>query len=189
MIVVGQRGRAVGGARRAALTIATLPLLAGCGLVGASSGTSLSVPNGMTVTSPDVSDGVLGTTYTCHGSGESPGLHWSGAPADASIAVVMDDASAPITPYIYWIMFDIKPETTDIPTGTPPRGAREAVNSAGTLKYDPPCPRGQSHSYRFTVYALGKPISLPKGTSLISAWTAIAQAAIRWGRLTATADP
>ena len=177
-------------AARTALAGAALLPLAGCGLVGTSNGEALSVPDVISVTSPDVSDGVLSAASTCHGARESPGLHWSGVPARAkSIAVVMDDASAPIKPYIYWIVFDIGPETTDIPAGTLPRGARRAYNSAGTVNYDAPCPRGASHRYRFTVYALGKPISLPNRPTLKSAWMAIAQAAISRGLLQAVANP
>ena len=176
---------------RCAVLLAGLALLTGCGLIGSPKNVEVSVPNRMTVTSPDVTpQGVMGSAYTCHGAGNYPGIHWSNAPAGTkSLAVVMDDSAAPITPYIYWIVFDIGPLTSSIQPGEIPAGARQARNSKGSVGYDPPCPVHQSHSYRFTVYALGSRLRLPAGASVKSAWSAIAQAAIARGRLTATVAP
>ena len=182
-------------ARRAALppvarTIAaggvTLVILTGCGLVGAAT----TFQGTFTVTSPVVKGSVIPARYTCHGAGQSPPLHWSGAPAGTkSLALVVDDSDAPITPYIYWIVLGINPATTDIQSGQLPPGAHQAMNSAGHAAYDPPCPRNQAHWYRFTVYALDASVSLPSGTSLKSAWTAIAGTAIARGRLPVIAEP
>ncbi len=178
------------GAARVLAIGAGLALLGGCGLVGGPKTVPADVPNQMTVTSPDISQGVMGLDFTCHGEGKNPGLHWSGAPAGTkSLAVVMDDAAAPITPYIYWIVFDIGRQTTNIQTGLIPAGARQARNSKGTIGYDPPCPVGQKHLYRFTVYALGSVLHLATGTSLKTAWSAIASAAIARGRLPAIVTP
>lgn len=179
-----------GGIPWAAAGGAAILLLAGCGLVGGPGTVRVDVPNQMTVTSPDFSRGVMGPAFTCRGSGKYPGIHWSGAPPGTkSLAVVMDDSAAPITPYIYWIVFDISPQTTNIQAGQIPPGARQAQNSSGTVGYDPPCPVNQSHTYRFTVYALGSRLRLDAGASVKSAWSAIAQAAIARGRLTALATP
>jgi Raf kinase inhibitor-like YbhB/YbcL family protein len=191
---VSRFGQAVGHwpawAARVLTAGAVLTLLGGCGLVGGPKTVPADVPNTMTVTSPDVSQGVMGSDFTCHGEGKNPGLHWSGAPSRTkSLAVVMDDSAAPITPYIYWIVFNIGPQTTSIQTGQIPAGARQARNSKGTVGYDPPCPASQSHLYRFTVYALGSKLRLRTGVSVKSAWSAIAQAAIARGRLTAKATP
>jgi Raf kinase inhibitor-like YbhB/YbcL family protein len=165
-------------------------LLAGCGLIGGPSTVRFDVPNILTVTSPDLIGGKLGLAYTCGGAGRHPAIHWSGAPAGTkSLAVVMDDSAAPITPEIYWIVFNIGPQATDIPSGPLPPGAREAQNSKGSATYDAPCPRNSSHDYRFTVYALGRALGLPAGAPMKSAWLAIAQAAIARGRLTVTASP
>lgn len=162
-------------------------VLAGCGLVG---GTTTFQADNITVTSPVFTRGVIPARYTCHGAGQSPALHWSGAPTSTkSLALVVDDADAPITPYIYWIVFNIDPTTTDIQQGQLPTGARQAKNSAGHTLYNPPCPRNQDHSYRFTVYALDSALSLPNGTSMKSAWLAIARAATARGRLQVIAEP
>jgi Raf kinase inhibitor-like YbhB/YbcL family protein len=163
-------------------------LLAGCGLLGGPKTVQGNVPDTMTVTSPVFSQGVMGRPYTCLGGGKSPAIRWSGAPPDTkSLALVMDDAAAPITPYIYWIVFDIGPQATDIPDGAIPPGALVADNSMGSSAYDAPCGAKLDHSYRFTVYALNTVLRLRRGTGAKTAWQAIAAAAIARGRLTVCA--
>src|SRR5436305_1740382 len=150
---------------------------AGCSLVGTSTTFSGDAPVTITVTSPLLIKGVIPARYTCHGAGKSPPLHWSGAPPGTkTLALVVDDADAPITPYIYWIVFDINPTTTDIQAGQLPPGARQAENSAGNARYEPPCPHNREHTYRFTVYALRSVLSLPDRAGMRAAWAAIAPA-------------
>jgi Raf kinase inhibitor-like YbhB/YbcL family protein len=188
---VGRFARTLGRPGRAAVAAVAIACLAcGCGLVGGPKNVQENVPDVMTVSSQVFSRNVIPLKYTCHGTGTSPAIHWSGAPQGTkSLAVVVDDSSAPITPFIYWIVFDIGPQTTGILDGQLPPGARQADNSKGTTGYDPPCPQNSPHAYRFTVYALGRALELPNGASAKSAWTAIAQAAIARGRLPATANP
>jgi Raf kinase inhibitor-like YbhB/YbcL family protein len=171
----------------AALAVAAALTLAGCGQAGQGAPVA---PRAMTVSSQAFDPDILPRTYTCHGSRISPPLDWSGAPTDTkSLALVVDDSSAPITPYIYWLVFDIQPGTTDIQEGALPTGARQATNSMGTVKYDAPCPTGHSHSYRFTVYALNSQLTLPNGAPLLAVWTAIANATIGRGRIVVTGNP
>jgi Raf kinase inhibitor-like YbhB/YbcL family protein len=189
-------GRAVclrgGAASRRALVVAcagVLCLLTGCGLVGGPQAQLQHAPE-ITVTSPMVEQGAIAPRYTCHGAGESPPIFWSGMPAGTrSVALVVDDSSAPITPRLYWIVFDISPDTTDIQAGALPTGALQARNSTGRTGYNPPCPVGGPHRYRFTVYALNAVLHQPSGAHLKAAWSAIARHAIAHGRLTATARP
>lgn len=178
-------------ARVAVAGLVLVTLLSGCGLVGRAKTVLAFVPANMTVTSQAFSPAnPIPARYTCHGAGLSPSIHWTGAPpATKSLAVIVDDSAAPITPYIYWIVFDIGPETSGTLIGHVPTGARVADNSKGTARYDPPCPVNSSHMYRFTVYALNRALSLPNGASMKTAWMAIAQATIARGRLTATATP
>ena len=161
-------------------------LLSGCGLFG-NSKVLRDAPQVLTVTSPLFAEGVMPSQFTCYGVGQSPPVFWSGAPSGTrSFALVVDDSDAPITPYVYWIVFNISPGT-DIQPGMIPPGAVQAENSAGTAKYKAPCPEGPSHQYRFTVYALNSVLRLSSGAPLKVAWTAIASHAIARGRLTATA--
>jgi Raf kinase inhibitor-like YbhB/YbcL family protein len=176
---------------RAAAAAAAALLLGGCGLLsGPTALQQADDPQVMTVTSPEFGQSVpIPLQYTCHGTGESPPLDWSGQPSGTkALALVMDDAGAPITPYIYWIVFNISPATPDIQAGRTPPGSLEAVNSKGTVGYSPPCP-ARSHEYRFTVYALNAPLRLPNGASLSAAWEAIASHAIARGRLPGTVNP
>jgi Raf kinase inhibitor-like YbhB/YbcL family protein len=151
--------------------LGTAVALAGCGLLS----------QGVTA----VERGELPSKFTCAGSQVlSPPINWSGEPKGTqSIAIVVDDADAPISPYVYWIVFDIQPGTSGIQEGVLPPGAKQARGTAGYDRYDPPCPGSQGHSYRLTVYALNRVLNLPNGTSLTSAWRAIAAATIGRGRL------
>ncbi len=183
-------GRGVG--RSIAASLAASLLLAGCGLLGKPQPLSADAPLTMSVTSPDFPGGVIPSRFTCRGAGESPSIFWSGAPPGTkSIAVVVDDAAAPISPRVYWIVYDISQNTTDLPLGAPPPHARVAQNSAGKAEYDPPCPVGSPHSYRFTVYALNTFFNsaLPPNSQLLTAWSTIAQHVIARGTFTARALP
>lgn len=164
--------------------------LSGCALMRGSV-VSASAPAAMTVSSTAFIQNTLPRQYTCYTSKvTSPPLTWSGAPSSTrSFAIVVDDSSAPITPYVYWIVFHISQATSSITQGQLPPGARQAQNSAGRTSYYAPCPNGHPHSYRFTVYALNKMLNLPSGTSLKSAWMAIAAATIGRGRITIKANP
>src|SRR5215471_7092541 len=184
--LAGASGRSI----LAAAGAVVLLLASGCGLIGGPSTVLVAVPDNITVTSPDFNGKAMGPAFSCHGAGRHPAIHWSGAPAGTkSLALVMDDSAAPITPYIYWIVFNIGPQSSDIPAGQLPPGARRADNSKGTIGYDPPCPANPGHVYRFTVYALDRKLSLPGGTSAKTAWMAIAGAAIARGRLAAAINP
>jgi len=161
--------------------------LAGCGTAGEGAPVA---PSMMSIGSEAFIQSALAARYTCHGNQISPPVNWSGAPPGTkSLALIVDDSSAPITPFIYWLVFDINPGATDIQEGSPPTGARQALNSADTTRYDPPCPTGHSHSYRFTIYALRTTLNLPNGTPLQTALMAISAATIGRGRIAVTAYP
>jgi len=170
----------------AAATCAICAMMAGCGLVGGTNTGSFDVPQTITVTSLAFRDqGVIPKRYTCFGKGVSPPIHWSGVPTGTkALALVADDSSAPVTPYIYWIVFDIGPQTTDLQEGSLPPSARQAQGSDGIARYHPPCPRSGSHSYRFTLYAMNAYVALPNGSPAKAAWSAIAERAVARGRIT-----
>ena len=172
--------------RSAAAAVLAALTLAGCGTAGYGAPVA---PRTMSVSSVAFSGGALPQRYTCHGARINPPLDWSGAPTGTkSFALVVDDSSAPITPYIYWLVFDIGPGTTDIQEDALPTGARQALNSAGRAAYDAPCPT-HSHAYRFTVYALNSWLGQENGASLQAVWTAIASATIGRGRIVVTGQP
>jgi Raf kinase inhibitor-like YbhB/YbcL family protein len=194
--VLGQSERALGRlGLRAVAGVASACMLSGCGLLSAPTTLQQDAPQDMSVTSPEFGTGVpMPHQYTCFGKGESPPVSWSGGPAGTrALALVMDDAGAPITPYVYWVVFNISPDTPDIQAGAVsigklPPGALQADNSKGLVGYDAPCPQ-HSHQYRFTVYALNAPLPLKNGASLAAAWSAIAAHALGRGRLQVIVNP
>ena len=103
---------------RAAAAAAAALALGGCGLLGGPAGLKQDDPQVMTVTSPAFGQEPLPAQYTCHGKGENPPVYWSGAPQGTkALALVVDDADAPITPYVYWIVYNISPDSPDIQAG------------------------------------------------------------------------
>jgi len=175
-----------------ALVAAGCLLLSGCGLFRGPKSPAEDAPLIMEVSSPQVSKGVLPAEFTCHAAktAMTPPVSWSGAPTRTkSYALVIDDADAPITPRIYWLVFDIGPATTYIQANTTPPGARVAYNSADERGYSPPCPDGSPHKYRITVYALNTVLgrALPAAPQLLPTWMAIAQHVIARGTMTVTA--
>lgn len=165
-------------------------LTAGCGLAGRTNAGSFDVPEVITVISPAFHDqGVIPQRYTCFGKGLSPPLRWSGVPPGTkALALVVDDSDAPVQPYIYWLVFDIGSQTTELQEASLPPNARQAQGSNKLASYHPPCPHSASHSYRFTVYAMDSYLPLPNGAGVKAAWSAIAQRAIARGRLTGIAE-
>jgi Raf kinase inhibitor-like YbhB/YbcL family protein len=157
--------------------------VSGCGLF--SSGVTVTAPAQMLVSSGEFPQNTMPGRFTCAaGRTLTPPLSWTGAPKGTkSFALVVDDSNAPITPYVYWVVFDIGPGTSALPEGQLPPGARQARGTAGYAHYDPPCPGSQPHGYRFTVYALNKVLNLPDGAALQPTWQAIAAATIGRGRL------
>lgn len=179
-----RRGRR---ALTAAAALGLSLLLAGCGLL--SPGVTITDPSPMTVNEAAFPGDMMPGQFTCTAAHPvSPPLSWAGAPPGTkSIALVVDDEDAPITPYVYWVVFDIGPGTSALLPGQLPPGARQAKGTAGYARYDAPCPGPGGHTYRFTVYALNTVLKLPNGTSLQSAWRAIAAATIGRGRLPVSA--
>jgi Raf kinase inhibitor-like YbhB/YbcL family protein len=174
-------------AAAAAAVGCALPL-AGCSLFGANLTiypTAVMTINGAAF----VQNATMPQRFTCADpKAVNPPIDWAGAPKGTqSIALVVDDSDAPITPYVYWIVFNIKPESSYILEGQLPPGARQAQNSAGQAAYDPPCPGPGGHGYRFTVYALNTVLHLPEGAPLQETWTKIAAAVIGRGTKTVTA--
>jgi Raf kinase inhibitor-like YbhB/YbcL family protein len=169
------------------LAVVVVLLMTGCGTGG--SGAAVA-PAPMSVSSEAFVQGALAARYTCHGNKINPPLNWSGAPPGTkSLALIVDDSSAPITPFIYWLVFDIGPGTTDIQEGSLPPGARQAQNSQRTATYDPPCPSGHPHAYRFTVYALRAVLKQVNGAPLRSVLSTIEAATIGRGRIVVTGNP
>lgn len=133
------------------------------------------------LTSPAFQDGgTIPPRYTCDGQRElSPALTIAGVPEGAvSLALVMDDPDIPqaareargIEAWDHWILFDLPPDTREIPEGGLPQGVgTTGINTNGSNAYSGPCPPPQyepsEHRYIFTVYALDTMLGLPTGAT------------------------
>lgn len=112
-------------------------------------------------------------THTCEGADVSPELTIGDVPDDAAaLAVVVDDPDAPTGTFTHWLLWNLPPDTTEIPEGvaqmeTLPElgGARQGENDFGEIGYRGPCPpEGDSpHEYRFTLYVLDEELDLEAG--------------------------
>ncbi|MGC8602525.1 MAG: YbhB/YbcL family Raf kinase inhibitor-like protein [Desulfomonilaceae bacterium] len=126
------------------------------------------------VTSTAFQDGaMIPKVYTCDGQNISPPLSWSGVPTQTkSIALIMDDPDAPRGTWVHWVLFNIPPDTKDLPEKTPlgpslANGARQGMNSWPKLGYGGPCPPSGIHRYYFKIYALD--LVLPQQTGMTKA--------------------
>jgi Raf kinase inhibitor-like YbhB/YbcL family protein len=110
--------------------------------------------------------------YTCDGDDVSPPLQWQDVPEGAhSLALVMDDPDAPRGTWVHWLLYDIPPETHELPQDVSPAasfsgGGSQGNNSWNRLGYGGPCPpAGSSHRYFFKLYALDGPLDLASGAT------------------------
>ncbi len=117
------------------------------------------------------SGGMIPKQYTCDGRGVSPALAWTGVPENAaSVAVTCDDPDS-TGDFVHWVIFNLPPDVSGVSEGVPPDsrladGAVQGTNSFGHIGYGGPCPpRGSTHHYVFTVYALDADLTVPSGAS------------------------
>jgi uncharacterized protein (TIGR00297 family)/Raf kinase inhibitor-like YbhB/YbcL family protein len=121
--------------------------------------------NVITVTSSAFQNGeAIPPEFSCDGDNRSPDLAWSDLPQGTkSLALIADDPDAPIGTFTHWVVYYMNTSLTSLPQGSASAGTR-GRNSYGRLGYDGPCPpRGQTHRYYFTLYALDLPPDLAAG--------------------------
>jgi Raf kinase inhibitor-like YbhB/YbcL family protein len=125
-----------------------------------------------TLTSPAFTAGqMIPRQHTCDDKDVSPGLSWSGAPRGTrSFALICDDPDAPVGTWVHWVLFNIPPETVELPAAIPPQavlesGARHGMNDFRRLGYGGPCPPGGTHRYFFKLYALDATLSLESAST------------------------
>ena len=123
-----------------------------------------------TLTSPAFSaGGPIPCDYTRAGANLSPPLNWQHPPAGTqALALICHDPDAPGGDWIHWVLFNIPASWSELPAHFPRTGTGHAAvqgsNSWRTPGYDGPCPpRGQTHRYIFTLYALSRPLKLAAG--------------------------
>jgi Raf kinase inhibitor-like YbhB/YbcL family protein len=98
--------------------------------------------------------------FTCEGADMSPPLEWSGVPARAqSLVVIVEDPDAPSGNWTHWLVYDLPPDLTQLPTGIsigekPSMEGSQGLTDFGKTSYRGPCPPNGQHRYFFKVYAL-----------------------------------
>ena len=121
----------------------------------------------LTLTSPAFADGArLPERFTADGAGVSPPLTWTGAPADARLALIVEDPDAPASqPLVHAIVWGLSGESGRLPEGAlseklSAEGAEEGLVvgrssflRTGWLPPDPPTGHG-AHRYAFQLFAL-----------------------------------
>jgi Raf kinase inhibitor-like YbhB/YbcL family protein len=107
---------------------------------------------------------------TCTGANLSPPLSWSDVPAGTkSLALILADPDAPSGVFYHWVTYNLPPSSTGLPADAPriaelSDGARQGVNSFGTIGYSGPCPpHGAPHHYHFRLFALDSKLDLSAG--------------------------
>ena len=121
----------------------------------------------LTVTSTLFGDGEPIPSSAAHtsagGENVSPDLSWSDLPEGTqSVAVTCYDPDAPTTVgFTHWVLFNLDPDTRQLPAGAGASGENPAGSTMGYTDYGVseyggmgPPPGDPPHHYRFTVYAL-----------------------------------
>jgi Raf kinase inhibitor-like YbhB/YbcL family protein len=131
--------------------------------------------------------------YTCEGQDVSPPLAWSEPPAGTrSLALIVDDPDAPGGVFTHWLLFNIPPDSRELPEAVPTQaelasGALQGKTDFGRIGYGGPCPPpGRPHRYQFTLYALDQPLDLEGGASKKQLLSAMEGHILAQGQLTGT---
>jgi hypothetical protein len=149
-----------------------------------------SVPAQMDVSSPDIDDGgTIPVKFTCDGENRTPVISWQRPPnGTQAVAVIFDDPDAPRGIFTHWVVFNLPPDQNRL-SGPPSSDSRakEGVTSFGDHAYGGPCPpEGETHEYRFNVFALIAPLALDADATATDVLTAMRGSVIGYGLLTAS---
>jgi Raf kinase inhibitor-like YbhB/YbcL family protein len=126
-------------------------------------------PASMTISSTSFGNGdPIPQKFSCDGTGLSPDIQLPAPPPGTkSFLLLMDDPDA--GGFVHWLLYNIPPDTHDIPEGASsrgalPAGATEGGNSLQKTGYFGPCPPPPNpHHYVFRMYALDANLDLPAG--------------------------
>jgi Raf kinase inhibitor-like YbhB/YbcL family protein len=117
----------------------------------------------MKLISPDFSEGGnIPERFTCDGEDISPTLKIEGVPKTAkSLVLIVDDPDAPVGTFTHWLVWNLRPDATEIVANGSLSDAVHGVNDFGRSKYGGPCPPSGVHRYYFKLYALDTALQLP----------------------------
>ena len=197
-----------GQTRRRFLTAVGLAALAGCQQESPADGGQ--TPTGSPASNPAVGDvsqrgdfrltspafddgGAIPMQYGRSAANVNPPLSIAGVPTKAtSLALIVDDPDA-VGPagkvWLHWLVWNVPPETTEIPEGWEPTAAVEGTNDFGETGYGGPAPPDDTHTYRFKCYALDAMLDLPSSASKRDVGAAMAGHVLAQTQLTGTYSP
>lgn len=118
--------------------------------------------------------GAIPVEFSWDGGNKSPQLSWSGAPqGTVSFALIVFDLDAHNPEetefFCHWIVFNIPATVFSLAenqpaAGTLANGALQGMNFFSTMGYGGPAPPpGETHNYRFRLYALDATFNLTAG--------------------------
>ena len=102
--------------------------------------------------------------YTCDGENVNPPLVISGVPTGAkSLVLIVDDPDATRGTWVHWILWNIRPDVSEIFEASVPPDAIQGQTSFGRPGWGGPCPPSGTHRYFFKLYALNTFLNLSPG--------------------------
>lgn len=117
--------------------------------------------------------------HTCDDADRSPALSWDGVPEGTkAFAIVMDDPDARSGTFTHWLVWNLPGAARALARGVVTQsdlgdGTKQGRNGFEKTGYGGPCPpEGETHTYRFRLFALGAPLELdaePDREALVSA--------------------
>lgn len=119
----------------------------------------------LTVRCPGIENGKFLPDHTGRGRDLSPELILENlSPEARTLAVTLEDMSHPIKGFTHWVIWNL-PATGRIPGAIPagktvPGGGTQGVAYGLHRCAGPKPPKGRTHTYRFTVYALDCALAL-----------------------------
>ena len=86
----------------------------------------------------------------CADRNGNPPLSIRNVPANArTLALIVDDPDAPRGTWVHWVLWDMGPDTTEIPATSVP-GEALPKHDFGKQNYGDPCPPSEAHQYFFS---------------------------------------
>ncbi|RRJ33692.1 YbhB/YbcL family Raf kinase inhibitor-like protein [Halocatena pleomorpha] len=146
------------------------------------------------LTSPAFADGEpIPDEYSYTERNANPPLSIATVPTKSeSLALIIDDpdARAPAGKvWDHWVVWNIDPDRTEIPSKWEPTEAIEGTNDYGDVGYGGPNPPDRRHTYRFKLYALDSPLNLQPASTKAAVENAMKGHIIAHTTLTGTAAP
>jgi Raf kinase inhibitor-like YbhB/YbcL family protein len=128
--------------------------------------------------------------FSCDDADIAPQLAWTAPPAATkSFALIVNDRDAPLGSFVHWVLYDLPPEARELPEGLPKQGqladgSRQGQNDFDKIGYGGPCPpKGSTHRYVFTLYALDAKLNLPAGATRSAVESALKAHILAYGEL------